>query len=65
MKAGGSLQITNSDAAQAQTQGLELAHANIYSIVELLECIKRQVQQIQSYSISVTQGNINISKRVQ
>lgn len=37
MRAGG---LTRSDTSQAQIQGFELAHSNIYPISELLECTK-------------------------
>jgi len=46
---------------QAQIQGYELAHSNINSIYELLEHIMGPDMQIQSYRISVTQGNNMIS----
>ena len=49
--------LTNSITTQGQTQGLELAHPNIYSTYELLELMKVLVLQIQSYRISMTQGN--------
>ena len=48
---------------QAQIQGFELAHPNIYSIYELLECVKRPAPQIQSCRISMTQVRNRISKR--
>jgi hypothetical protein len=32
--------LTSSATAQAQTQGFELAHPNIYPINELMECMK-------------------------
>ena len=55
--------LTNSATTQAQIQGFELAHPNIYPIYELLECMKGPVLQIQSCRISMTQGNNRISKR--
>ena len=55
--------LTNSATIQAQIQGFELAHPNIYPIYELLECMKGLVLQIQNYRISMTQGNNRISKR--
>jgi hypothetical protein len=53
---------TNSVASQAQIQGFELAHPNIYPVYDLLECMKGLVLQIQSFMISMTQGSSNISK---
>ena len=55
--------LTSSDTSQAQIQGFELAHPNIYPINELLECMKGLVLQIQNYRISMTQGNNRISER--
>ena len=55
--------LTNSATTQAQIQGFELAHPNIYPIYELLECVKVPVLQIQNYRISMTQGNDRISER--
>ena len=55
--------LTSSDTSQAQIQGFELAHPNIYPINELLECMKVLVLQIQKYRIFMTQGNNRISKR--
>jgi hypothetical protein len=40
-----------------------LAHTNIYPIYELLEHMKGLVLQIQSYRISMTQGNNRKSER--
>jgi hypothetical protein len=51
-----------SDASQAQIQGFELAHPNIYPIDELLEGVKGPVPQIQNYKISMTQGNDRIAE---
>jgi hypothetical protein len=53
-RAGG---LTSSDTSQAQNQGFELTHPNIYSTGELLELVKRPVLKIQSYRISVTQDS--------
>ena len=39
--------LTSSDTSQAQIQGFELAHPNIYPINELLECMKGLVLLIQ------------------
>ena len=47
---------------QAQIQGAELAHPSIYPIYELLEHVKRPVLQIQSYRVSMTQGDNRISE---
>ena len=60
MRVGG---LTSSDTSQAQIQGFELAHPNIYPMDELPECIKRLVLQIQNYRVSMTQGNNKISER--
>jgi hypothetical protein len=46
---------------QAQTQGFELAHPNIFPSYKLLELMKGQVLKI--YSISIIQGNKRISQR--
>ena len=51
-KVGG---LINSATFQAQIQGFELAHPNIYPIYELLECVKGLVLQNQSCRTSVTQ----------
>ena len=48
---------------QAQTQGFEVSYPSIYPIYELMEHVKRQGQQIQSYRISMTQGNNRIYQR--
>jgi hypothetical protein len=40
-----------------------VVYSNIYSINELLECMKWLDFQIQNYRISMTQGNSRISKR--
>ena len=55
--------LTSSDTSQAQIQGFELAHPNIYPIKELLKCMKRLVLQIQNYRIFMTRGNNRISER--
>ena len=55
--------LTSSDTSQAQIQGFELAHPNIYPINELLECMKGLVLQIQNPRVSMTQGNNRLSKR--
>ncbi|KAL6091725.1 hypothetical protein STEG23_016553 [Scotinomys teguina] len=49
--------------SHAQNQGYELAYPNIHPIYDLLEDVNRLVLQTQSYRISMTQGNIRISKR--
>ena len=49
--------MTNSAATQAQIQGFELIHPNIYPIYHLLECVKGLVPQSQSCTISMTSGN--------
>lgn len=51
---------THLRTTHAQNQGCELAHPNVHPICELLE---RPVLQIQSCTISITQGNNRISKR--
>lgn len=40
-----------------QIQGFQLAHLEIYTICELLEHMKWLVLHIQSYRVSMTQGN--------
>ena len=55
--------LTSSDTSQAQIQGFELAHPNIYPTDELLECTKEAVLQFQNYRISMTQGNNRKSER--
>ena len=52
-----SIRLTSTYTSQTQIQGFELTHLNIYTISELLECRKVLVLQIQSYRISMTQGN--------
>ena len=47
-RAGG---LTNSATIQAQIQGSELAHPNIYPIIELLEHVKEPVLLIQDCRI--------------
>ena len=44
-------------------KGTELAHPSIYSIWELLYCLKELVLENQSYKISMTQDNNRISER--
>lgn len=46
--------MTNSATTQAQIQGFELTHPNIYLRHELLECMKEPVLQIQSCRITMT-----------
>ena len=53
-RAGG---LTSSDTSQAQNQGFELTHPNIYSIYELLEPVKWWILLIQSSRTFMTQGN--------
>ena len=55
-----SQQADISDTSQAQIQDFELICPNIS---ELLEYMKKLVLQIQSYRISMTQGNNRISER--
>ena len=55
--------LTSSDTSQAQIQGFELAHPNIYPIDELLKYMKGPVLQIQNYRMSMTQGNNRISEK--
>jgi hypothetical protein len=44
-------------------QVVELVHLNIYLMYELLECMKWLAVLIQSFEISMIQGNQKISKR--
>jgi hypothetical protein len=53
--------LIKSVTSQDQIQGFELAHPNI-SIYDLLEHVKGQVLQIQIFRISMTQGNLGLSK---
>lgn len=53
--------LTNSAITQAQIQGFEVAQPNIYPIYELLEHLKGSVLQIQSWRVSMTQGNNRIA----
>lgn len=55
--------LTSSATIQVHIRGFELAHPNIYPIYELLEHVKGPVLQIQSFRISMTQGNNRITKR--
>jgi hypothetical protein len=55
--------LTSSSTSQAQIQGFELAHPNIYPIDELLKYMKGPVPQIQNYRMSMTQGNNRISEK--
>jgi hypothetical protein len=55
--------VTSSNTSQAQIQGFELAHSNIYPIYEFLEHMKGSVPQIQSCRVSMTQDYNRISKR--
>jgi len=48
-----------------QILGFELAHPSIYPICELLEHMKGQVLQIQSYKDLMSQGNNRISNESQ
>lgn len=48
---------------QAQIQGIELVHLNIYLIDEQLERMKGPAPQIQNYRLSVTQGNTRRAER--
>jgi hypothetical protein len=49
--------MTNSVTTPGHSQGLALANPNTYSIYELLVHMKVLVLQIQSYRITITQGN--------
>lgn len=55
--------LTCSDTSQAQIQGFELAHPNIYTIDGLLECVNGSIPQNQNYRISITQGNNRMSRK--
>jgi hypothetical protein len=55
--------LTSADNFQFQIQMLKLAHPNIYPIEELWEDVKVLVLEIQTYRISMTQGNGRISER--
>lgn len=46
-ESGKACELTSSDASQAQMQGFQLAHPNIYPINERLECMKGLVLHIQ------------------
>ena len=48
---------------QAQILGFYLAHPNIYSLYELLVCVKRLVLQKESCKICTIQSNKKISDR--
>ena len=48
---------------QAQIQGFESAHPNIYLNSKLLKSVKGVVLQNQCFWISMTQGNIKLSER--
>lgn len=48
---------------QAHIQSFELAHPNIYTIYDLLECVKGLILWNQSRKISMTWSNSRISKR--
>lgn len=54
-----------SGPTQVQIQGFGLVHLKIYTVYELLECMEGLVLLIQSYRISVTQGNNRIAWRSQ
>ena len=54
--------LINPAVTQARNQDYELAHPNTHLIYEL-EHVKGLGLQIQSYRISMTQGNNRISKR--
>lgn len=56
--------MNSSATTQAQIQGSELAHPNIYPVYALLERVKGPVLQIQSCitKCSMTQVNNRISK---
>lgn len=56
--------LTNSATTQAQIQGLELTHPNIYLRHELLECVKEPILQIQSCRITMTQGTTEYLKGI-
>ena len=60
LRAGG---LASSDTFQVQIQGFELAHPKVYSIDELLECLKGPILQTPNYRISMIQGNSRISER--
>lgn len=59
-RAGG---LANLASTQAQIQGPELAHTNIYPMYELLECVKGLVLKTQRRRISLTRGYNRIAKR--
>lgn len=57
--------LTNSVTYQAQIQGFDLAHLNIcFIMIYLLEFMKEQFIQIQSYRISTTLDNNSNLKRI-
>lgn len=49
--------LTNSAIIQTQIQGFELAYFQIYSIYELLECVKGLDLKIQKCRVARTQDN--------
>ena len=55
MWVGRAVGLSSSALSQAQIQGFELAHPNIYPIYDLLEHVKGPVLKIQSCKISTTQ----------
>ena len=55
--------LTDSGNSQAQIQGFELVHLNIYPSYDLLELLRRSVLQIQRCRMSTTQGNNRILDR--
>lgn len=56
--------LRSSAATCAQIQGFNLIHLNIYPSSELLDYVKDQVLQIQSYRISMTHVNNIKSKQL-
>jgi hypothetical protein len=59
----GACGLNNSATTQAQILGFELANTKTYLIYELLEHVIGLALQLQSYRISMTQGNHRITKR--
>jgi hypothetical protein len=55
--------LTNSATIQAQIQGFELAHPNIYSIYELLKHLKGWSYRTNAACVSMIQDNNRLSKR--
>ena len=60
----GCAELANSATTQAQIQGFELTHPNIYLICELLEPMKGPILQIKGCRISMTQATTAYPREV-